>query len=34
VRFDTGAVERPTSQQACIATYETRVEDGVVVIAL
>jgi nitrite reductase (NADH) small subunit len=34
VHLDTGAVERPASQQACVATYETRVDDGVVMIAL
>jgi nitrite reductase (NADH) small subunit len=34
VRLDTGAVERPAAQEACIATYPTRIEDGVVLLGL
>ena len=34
VRLDTGTVERPASSSNCIATYPTRVEDGVVMLGL
>lgn len=34
VRLDTGAVERPAAQQTCISTYPTRVEGGIVMLAL
>ena len=34
VRLDTGAVERPTARHACVRTYDTRVEEGVVLLAL
>ena len=34
VRLDTGAVERPAAQHACVATYPTRVEGGIVMIGL
>ena len=34
VRLDTGTVERPAAAAACIATYATRVENGVVMLAL
>ena len=34
IRLDTGCVVRPASQPACVATYDTRVEEGVVLIAL
>ncbi len=32
VNLTTGAVERPTDVDACVTTYPTRVEDGVVAI--
>lgn len=32
IRLDTGAVERPASHEARVATYDTRVEDGIVLI--
>jgi nitrite reductase (NADH) small subunit len=34
VRLDSGTVERPTSNDACIATYPTRVDRGVVWLGL
>jgi nitrite reductase (NADH) small subunit len=34
VRLDTGAVERPAAKTLCIATYPTRVEDGIVLVEL
>ena len=34
VRLDTGAVERPAAEHACVDTHATRVEDGVVMVAL
>lgn len=34
VRLDTGAVERPSGREACVTTYPTRVEDGVVLLQL
>jgi nitrite reductase (NADH) small subunit len=30
VRLDSGNVERPAAGHACVATYATRVEDGIV----
>lgn len=34
VRLDTGAVERPAAQAKCVATYSTRVEAGILMVAL
>lgn len=34
VRLETGAVERPAAANACIATYPTRVEEAIVMLAL
>ena len=34
INLETGAVERPASAAACIRAYPTRVEDGVVLVAL
>lgn len=34
IRLDTGSVERPAASTACVATYETRVEDGIVMVAM
>ncbi len=34
VRLDTGAVERPATKTLCVRTYPTRVEQGIVMIAL
>ena len=34
VRLDTGAVDRPGSTDACVTAYETRVEDGIVLVQL
>jgi len=34
VGLETGAVERPSGQTACVRTYATRVENGVVLLAL
>jgi nitrite reductase (NADH) small subunit len=34
VRLDSGVVERPASQAACVTTYPTRVSDGVVWLGL
>jgi nitrite reductase (NADH) small subunit len=34
VRLDTGAVERPAAMTACVDTYPTRVEHGVVLVEL
>ncbi len=34
VRLDSGAVERPAAEHACVATYPTRVEEGIVMVAL
>jgi nitrite reductase [NAD(P)H] small subunit len=34
VNLETGAVARPVDQHACVRTYETRVDDGVVSISL
>jgi nitrite reductase (NADH) small subunit len=32
--LDTGAVERPTGRGECVATYPTRVEDGIIMLGL
>jgi len=32
VNLDTGSVERPKASSECVATYPTRVEDGVVLL--
>jgi nitrite reductase (NADH) small subunit len=34
VRLDSGTVERPASNDACIATYPTRIDEGVVWLGL
>ena len=34
VRLDSGTVERPASKDACVTTYPTRVEDGIVWLGL
>ena len=34
VSLERGCVERPASQDACVATYPARVEDGVVFVGL
>jgi nitrite reductase (NADH) small subunit len=34
VNLETGAVARPVDQHACVRTYETRVDEGVVSISL
>jgi nitrite reductase (NADH) small subunit len=34
VNLETGAVARPADQSACVRTYETRVDEGVVSINL
>jgi nitrite reductase (NADH) small subunit len=34
VRLDTGEVDRPGGTNACVSTYATRVEDGVVLVQL
>jgi nitrite reductase (NADH) small subunit len=34
VRLDTGAVERPATGAACVTTYATRVEQGIVMLEL
>jgi nitrite reductase (NADH) small subunit len=34
VGLETGAVERPAGAEACVRTYATRVENGVVLLAL
>jgi nitrite reductase (NADH) small subunit len=34
VRLDSGVVERPVSSDACVGTYPTRVEDGMVWLEL
>lgn len=33
-KLETGAVERPASKGDCLATYPTRVEDGIVLLGL
>lgn len=34
VNLESGAIERPAHSKVCVATYETKVEDGVVLLAL
>ncbi|MDO8794222.1 MAG: nitrite reductase small subunit NirD [Vicinamibacterales bacterium] len=34
IQLDTGIVERPAASNACVTTYATRVEDGIVLIEL
>jgi nitrite reductase (NADH) small subunit len=34
VNLDTGAVERPAQAKVCVPTYETRVDDGIVMLSL
>jgi nitrite reductase (NADH) small subunit len=34
VRLDTGAVERPAARTECVATYPTRIDDGVVMLEI
>ena len=34
VRLDTGHVERPAAASQCVATYPTRVEEGVILLGL
>jgi nitrite reductase (NADH) small subunit len=34
VRLDTGRVERPAAANACITTYPTRIDDGIVMLGL
>ena len=34
VRLDTGAVERPAAQDTCVATYATRIDNGIVMLEL
>ena len=34
VRLDTGQVDRPSVAEACVRTYRTRVEDGIVLVQL
>ena len=34
VRLDSGTVERPAANDACVATYPTRVDDGMVWLGL
>jgi len=34
VRLDSGSVERPASNGACVMTYPTRVDDGIVWLGL
>jgi nitrite reductase [NAD(P)H] small subunit len=34
ISLQTGAVERPGAGAACVATYPTRVEDGVVLLGM
>jgi nitrite reductase (NADH) small subunit len=34
VRLETGTVERPAAANACITTYPTRIEEGVVMLGL
>jgi nitrite reductase (NADH) small subunit len=34
VRLDSGAVERPASQELCVTTYQTRLDDGIVWLEL
>jgi nitrite reductase (NADH) small subunit len=34
VRLDTGTVDRPAAADACVHTFSTRVEDGIVMVQL
>jgi hypothetical protein len=34
VRLDTGTVDRPAAAEACVRTFSTRVEDGIVMVQL
>jgi nitrite reductase (NADH) small subunit len=34
VRLDTGTVDRPAAADACVHTFTTRVEDGIVMVQL
>jgi nitrite reductase (NADH) small subunit len=34
VRLDTGAVERPAAHDKCVATYATRIDNGIVMLEL
>lgn len=34
IRLDSGQVERPAREHACVATYPTRIEDGIVWLEL
>jgi nitrite reductase (NADH) small subunit len=34
VRLDTGLVDRPSAHDACVRTFGTRVEDGIVMVQL
>lgn len=34
VNLENGCIERPGNQSQCVATYETKVEDGVVLLAV
>jgi nitrite reductase (NADH) small subunit len=34
VRLDTGTVDRPAAAEACVHTFTTRVEDGIVMVQL
>ncbi|MEQ1868401.1 MAG: nitrite reductase small subunit NirD [Vicinamibacterales bacterium] len=34
INLESGCVERPGSQKACVHTYETRIEDGEVLLCL
>jgi nitrite reductase (NADH) small subunit len=34
VNLENGCVERPGNQGNCVATYETKVEDGIVLLAV
>ena len=34
VRLDTGAVERPAERAECVATYPTRVDEGIVMLEI
>ena len=33
-KLETGAVERPAARHGCVATYPTRVEEGIVMLEL
>ena len=34
VRLDTGAVERPAAHDKCVATYATRIDNGILMLEL